>query len=86
MNYLVHLSRYIHLNPVKANLVDKAEVWDFSSYQEYIGLRTADIANPIPILNLISKRSQDSLPAKQKQYQEFVQGWEFEYMEFKLKK
>ncbi len=28
--YLVHLSRYIHLNPVMAHLVERAEDWEFS--------------------------------------------------------
>lgn len=37
--YLLNLSRYIHLNPVKAGLVQKAEEWEFSSYQEYVNLR-----------------------------------------------
>ncbi len=34
---LLHLSRYIHLNPVTAYLVDKPEDWKFSSYREYLG-------------------------------------------------
>ena len=37
--YLVHLSRYIHLNPLAAGLVQQAEDWEFSSYPEYIGVR-----------------------------------------------
>jgi REP element-mobilizing transposase RayT len=41
--YLLHLTRYIHLNPVQANLVDKAEDWEFSSYQEYIELRRGSL-------------------------------------------
>jgi REP element-mobilizing transposase RayT len=44
--YLLHLSRYIHLNPVSAGLVDRAEDWEFSSYRDYIGTRTGGIANP----------------------------------------
>jgi REP element-mobilizing transposase RayT len=31
-DYLVNLSRYIHLNPVKAGLVQQAGEWEFSSY------------------------------------------------------
>ena len=42
--YLLNLSRYIHLNPVKAGLVQKAQEWEFSSYQEYIGLRRGTLA------------------------------------------
>ena len=34
---LLHLTRYLHLNPVTAYLTEKPEDWIFSSYQEYIG-------------------------------------------------
>lgn len=37
--YLIHLCRYIHLNPVKARLVSKPEEWEFSNYKEWIGMR-----------------------------------------------
>ncbi len=33
---LYHLTRYIHLNPVTAYLVEKPEDWKFSSYKEFI--------------------------------------------------
>ena len=33
---LLHLTRYIHLNPVTAHLVDAPEEWIASSYREYI--------------------------------------------------
>ncbi len=33
---LLHLTRYIHLNPVTAHLVDKPEEWSASSYREYL--------------------------------------------------
>lgn len=32
---LLHLTRYIHLNPVAASLVDKPQKWAYSSYKEY---------------------------------------------------
>ena len=34
---LLHLTRYIHLNPATAGLVERPEDWEFSSYREYIG-------------------------------------------------
>ena len=37
--YLLHLTRYIHLNPVKAGFVERPEDWEFSSYREYVNLR-----------------------------------------------
>lgn len=33
---LLHVSRYIHLNPTTSNLVDKPEDWHFSSYEDFI--------------------------------------------------
>ncbi|MFH1281337.1 MAG: transposase, partial [Candidatus Omnitrophota bacterium] len=33
---LLHLSRYVHLNPVTAFLTDKPEAWQYSSYNEYL--------------------------------------------------
>jgi putative transposase len=37
--YLKRLCRYIHLNPVKADLVKKPQDWEFSNYRDWIGLR-----------------------------------------------
>jgi len=34
---LLHLTRYIHLNPTSAGLVNKPEKWPYSSYLEYLG-------------------------------------------------
>jgi len=35
-SYLLELSRYIHLNPVRAGISEKPEDWLFSSYRSYI--------------------------------------------------
>jgi putative transposase len=48
--YLVHLSRYIHLNPVMSGLVERPEEWEFSSYQEYVGLRDGTLPRPEIVL------------------------------------
>lgn len=42
-SYLLHLTRYIHLNPVTANLVEQPEDWEFSSYGEYIDSSSSKI-------------------------------------------
>src|SRR3989304_8498757 len=35
-NLLLHLTRYLHLNPVTAGIVNKPEDWKYSSYSEFI--------------------------------------------------
>jgi len=39
--YAKELSRYIHLNPVRAGMVDKPEAYQWSSYPYYIGKKKA---------------------------------------------
>jgi len=34
---LLHVTRYVHLNPVTAKLTNRLEGWTFSSYKEYLG-------------------------------------------------
>jgi len=36
---LLHLTRYLHLNPTSAGLVKKPQDWQFSSYREYVRSR-----------------------------------------------
>ena len=50
-DYFLHLSRYIHLNPVMAGLVEQPEDWEFSSYHEYTGLRRGTIPTPEVVLS-----------------------------------
>lgn len=52
--YLLHLSRYIHLNPVGAGLVKQPEEWEFSSYSEYIGLRSGTLPRPEVVISQFS--------------------------------
>ena len=52
--YLLHLSRYIHVNPVTAGLVARPEEWVFSSYRDYIGLREGTLPVPGVVLSQFS--------------------------------
>lgn len=47
--YLLHISRYIHMNP------EDYESWNFSSLPYYLGNREADWINPENILKLYPK-------------------------------
>ena len=43
--YVLQLSRYIHLNPVSAGLVRLPEEWEFSNYREWIGTRNGTLVD-----------------------------------------
>ena len=62
-NYILHLCRYIHLNPVKAGLVQKPEDWLFSNYLEWIEKRNGTLADSHFIESYFSDRTE---------YQQFV--------------
>jgi putative transposase len=52
--YLLHLTRYIHLNPVSAGIVDRPEDWLDSSYVEYLGKTKDRICSYEDLLDLDS--------------------------------
>jgi REP element-mobilizing transposase RayT len=39
--YATELARYLHLNPVRAGIVDRPEAYEWSSHREYLGQRIA---------------------------------------------
>ncbi len=43
--YLLHLCKYIHLNPIRKDLVDNPEDWAYSNYNDWIG-KSNDILTP----------------------------------------
>lgn len=65
--YLLHLSRYIHLNPSSAGLVRKPEDYAWSSYRHYFGLEKIPFVDEKPILSYYSKD-------KTNQYKKFVES------------
>ena len=83
--YLVHLSRYIHLNPKAANLVKYAEEWKYSSLLEYYGMRSDQMVNTDVILEILADTENINLQKKQQRYRKFIDSWDPAYMEFKQK-
>jgi putative transposase len=49
--YLLDCVRYIHLNPVLANLVKKPEAWKYSSYNHYFHKEKNSIVNTTLIMS-----------------------------------
>ncbi len=56
---LLHLTRYIHLNPTTASLVDSPKKWLYSSYLEFLGKSDRNISDYKGIINMSSKDYQD---------------------------
>lgn len=52
-NYFLHVSRYIHLNPVQANLCRFPEEYPYSSLMEYIGKNRRNIIDLEKIKRLL---------------------------------
>jgi len=67
-NYLLELSRYIHLNPVRAKLVKKPEDYPFSSYRIYLSSKNGAFVYRDQILGMITKDQRKAT----KKYKEFV--------------
>jgi len=59
-SYFLELSRYLHLNPVRARMVRKPEDYPYSSYRSYIFKDKEDIVHRDLLLGMISKSSRYS--------------------------
>ena len=68
--YLLALSRYIHLNPVRAGVVRSPDQYRWTSYEEYVGHRVLGVVNTWDTLSHFSGD-----PAKAvAQYKSFVES------------
>lgn len=72
---LLHLTRYIHLNPVTANLVEDPGDWHFSSYKEYLGEKKLEesICNYSRLLDIVPKDYRKFVSSR-KEYQRELAG------------
>jgi REP element-mobilizing transposase RayT len=50
-SYLVHLSCYVHLNPVSSGIVNQPENWEYSSCRAYLGIAPNTMISPEIVLN-----------------------------------
>ncbi|MFH1536209.1 MAG: transposase [Patescibacteria group bacterium] len=67
---LLHLSRYIHLNPLNSGFAKDPLKYFWSSYQDFIGTNPLSICNKEIIINLLSGEN-GNFPV---QYTEFCKG------------
>ena len=70
-SYFLEVNRYIHLNPVKAQMVNEPVAYDYSSYKRYMSEESEDIlAGIIDTGRVLSFFSHDP----REQYRKFVEG------------
>ncbi len=69
-NHLLELSRYVHLNPVRAKMVQKPEEYLYSSYKTYIKNTKSKMLYESQVLEMIS----DVNGYAKKEYQRFVEA------------
>lgn len=55
---LIHVSRYIHLNPLVSLLVKDLKTYIWSSYLDFIGIRDSKLANKNEILSFFKDSSE----------------------------
>ena len=81
-DYLLELSRYIHLNPVRANMVHKPEEYPYSSYRIFISGADEEMVTEDGVLGMMA---QDKQTARER-YRTFVEDALGKELESPLKK
>jgi REP element-mobilizing transposase RayT len=69
---LVHVSGYIHRNPVVGGMVEDPEDWPYSSFREYLGVRKTRWVSTDTILGLFAQGGAPSAAAARTAYRDFV--------------
>lgn len=78
---LLHLSRYIHLNPVTSYLVEKPENFLYSSYRAFIGQENLEFIDPSMVLGDTKPESYQKFVLDQIDYQRRLKEIEHVIME-----
>jgi putative transposase len=55
--YLLTLVRYIHLNPIRAKLVQKPDDYAYSGHREYCGTRASEVLELDRVLDMLGGRA-----------------------------
>jgi putative transposase len=55
--YLLGLVRYIHLNPIRAKIVQKLDEYPYSGHRHYAGSGVSDVLEPSRVLDMLGGRA-----------------------------
>jgi putative transposase len=67
LDYEFDLSKYIHLNPWKAGLVDEPEDYPWSSYQQYLNGEINNLVHPLYLLSFFQDPASEN-------YQKYIKA------------
>lgn len=67
--YLLEVSRYLHLNPFRANMVKHPRFYEHSSYLSYVEKKREDFVCPDFVLGMVSSKRKIAV----RKYQEYVE-------------
>ncbi|MFA6409096.1 MAG: transposase [Gammaproteobacteria bacterium] len=74
--YLLALSKYIHLNPLRANLVAYLEEYKWSSYLNYIDVSESSLVYREMVYSLLLQNKRGENASKIDEYKKFIFGIE----------
>lgn len=69
-NYLMELSRYLHLNPVRANMTQRPEEYPYSSYRTMVSDAGDKLVTTSTILGMMANNTKDA----RERYRAFVES------------
>lgn len=81
-SYLLELSRYLHLNPVRAKIAERPEDYPYSSYKTYILAQGEALVTRSTILEMFTTKEAEA----RKRYKTFVEASIGEDVESPMKK
>ena len=81
-SYLLELSRYLHLNPVRAKIAERPEDYPYSSYKTYISAQGEALVTRSTILEMFTTKEAEA----RKRYKTFVEAALGEEVESPMKK
>jgi len=67
-SYFLELNRYLHLNPVRADIVEQPDDYVYSSYHAYVGNRNDSLITTEYVLGMFGNNERQA----RKRYREFV--------------
>lgn len=69
-NYLLELSRYIHLNPVRAGITERPEGYPYSSYRDYIDPNQESVIFRDLLWSMVARKGKEG----SRSYRKFVEA------------